>query len=168
MGVAAARCPGDGGGHHRVTGADFRRLFVDATGHSARLRAAADGGAHLVLGDGPDLRAAGELVSRHLHDSDRHRLPLVWRAGGRLRHRRRHDDDHHRAAAARHRGRALALAAAGRDCRDDHVSRDRPHVLFSQSPQGAPGRLAADCDWHRVVHADDHVEDRTAASSPSG
>ena len=55
-----------------------------------------------------------------------------------------------------------ALAAAGRACRDDHVSRHRPHVLLGQSPQGGAGRLAADCDRHHDIHVDDDVEDRTA------
>ena len=51
----------DGGGDHRVAGADLRRVLADAAGHSARLRAAPRHRAHLVARDGPGLRAAGEL-----------------------------------------------------------------------------------------------------------
>src|SRR5262245_53654895 len=71
VGAAAARGAGDGGGHHRLTGPDLGCVFAHASGDSTRVRAAPHGGTYLVLGNGTDLRAAGELVSRALHDSDR-------------------------------------------------------------------------------------------------
>ena len=105
--------PGDGGGHHRIAGADLRRVLADAAGDSARLRAAPRHRAHLVARDGPGLRAAGELGADGLDDRDRDRVRIVERAGRRLRHRRHDDDGDHGGAAVRDCHRALALAEAG-------------------------------------------------------
>ena len=53
--------------HHRVTGPDFRRIFADATGHSAWLLPASRHRAHVSLRDGAGLRATGELGADGQH-----------------------------------------------------------------------------------------------------
>ena len=77
VGAAAAGRPGDGGGDHRVAGAHLRLVLDHAPGDSARPRAPARRRAHLGPGNGPDLRAAGQLGA-DVRDADhRHRLRIV-------------------------------------------------------------------------------------------
>src|SRR5882672_7009321 len=128
--------------HHRVAGAHLRRLLADAAGDSARVRPAPRHRAHLVARDGAGVRAAGELGADDLHDSHRHRLRLVERAGRRLWHRRHDDDGDHGAAAPCHRGGTVEVAAAAGARDHVRLPDDRPHLLRRQPAEAVPGRLA--------------------------
>ena len=143
MGAVSARRTGDRRGDHRVAGADLRRVLADAPGDSARLLPAPGHRAHLVAGDRPGLRAAGQLGADDLHHPDRDRLRVVDGAGRRLRHRRHaHDGDHGRPALRRRDG-ALALAARRGRAGHGSLSRHRSRVLRRERAEDRARRLAA-------------------------
>ena len=72
---------------HRLAVDHLRRLFDDAAGDQPGLSAAHERRPYRRPGDRPDLCAVRQLGAGGRHARRGHRLRLVGRAGGRLRHR---------------------------------------------------------------------------------
>ena len=164
----AAGVPGHGGDGDRLAGGHHRRLLGRRAGGPARLPAAAADRAHLGGDDRPDLRAVDQLAAAGLGAHARLRVPVVGRAGVRLRHGgHRHDHDHH-AAVLLHRPPPVATRRCGWWRPAPAAADGRPAVPRGQPDQAGARRVAAAADRGRPRSRSSPPGSAAASSSPSG
>ncbi len=148
--------------HHRLPGADLRRLLAHPAGGPARLLPARDHRPHLPDRSRPGLPAGGERRPHGRLPPPGPRLPVVQRPGRGLRDRGDRDDGHHQRALLPGRAPSLALAALARGPRPDGRS-SSPSTSPSSAanlvkveeggwvPLASAGRST--CSWRRGTAA---------------
>ena len=157
---------GDCGDGDRFAGGDLRRVLDHAPGAESRLPAAAARVAFLGRRDRPGVRADRELAAVRGHDDADPGVPILERAGGRVRHRdfqhdadRQHPGDHAVARAARKPHRRPADGGARRS------SSGRARVLPLEPAEVRRRRLAADRRRDTGLRADDAPGRKVGARS---
>ena len=137
VGTHPAGHPGDARHRHRLSGADFRRVFAHTAGSATRVPAPSPDPTHVGAGVRSDLHPPGQLaVDGQLPHPGAHVQDLICSRSG-IRSRRHHDDGDHDTAAHAPGSRPVGLVPIADLVRQRSFSDHRPGLLLGQHPQTA-------------------------------